>query len=116
MAEVPQVKGESSTLGQAAWTSRGVLSSEPPCVPGTGVPSLRVTCFLWRHSWSSGRQHALQQLVHIHMRQAARGATRLPVSIPSLPQPAPRPHLAALTHSPANLAPCLTSRDQNKLK
>lgn len=116
MAEVPLVRGESSTLDQAAWTTRGVLSSEHPWVPGAGVPSLCVTCFLWRHSWSSGRQHALQQLVCIHVCQAARGATRLLVSIPTLPQPTLHPCLTALPRSRANLAPCLTSRDQNKLK
>lgn len=45
MAEVPQVRGESSTLDQAAQTTRGVPSSAPPWVPGSGVPNLCVTCF-----------------------------------------------------------------------
>lgn len=103
MAEVTLVGGGSSTLDQAAQTSRGVPSSEPAWVLGAGVPSLHVTCFLWRHSWSSGRQRALQQLVPIHVCQAACGATRLLVSIPTLPQPALHPRLAVLACSRANL-------------
>lgn len=114
-----------STLDQAAWTTRGVPSSEHPQVPGDGVPNLHITHFSWRHSRRSIRQHALQRrfeepasapLVPTHVCLGARGATKLLVSIPTLPQSAPCPCRGAPARSKPTLAPCLASRDENKLQ
>lgn len=71
------------------------------------------------------RQHALQRqceepvstlLVPTHVCLGAPGAIKLLVSIPTLPQRALCPHLGTLAHSKPTLAPCLASRDENKLQ
>lgn len=101
-----------STLDRAAWTTRR-------------VPNLHIVIFSWRHSWRSIRQHALQQrceepvstpLVPAHVCLGAHGATKLLVSITTLLQPALCPRLNAPARAKPTLAPCLASRDENKLQ
>lgn len=116
VAEFPLIGGESSTLDQAAQTTRGVPSSEPPWLPGAGVPNLCVTCFFQRHSWSSGRllpcsSWSLSMCVRqLMVPPGSWSPSPLYPNLPCTPT-----SLCWLAPEPA-LAPCLTSRDENKLQ